>query len=302
MVINKANLVFNAPFIKRAKTNRIILHHSGVTVLQSVQVIHDFYLHRVDPNGDTYIGIGYNYYIRKDGSIWEGRPEWARGGHAGLANEDSIGICCEGNFMVEQMGTVQCNSLFWLVGDITARNGKLKVQGHFEVMPTDCPGTNFPLTAIKNMVANPVPVAVPAPVATPSIIPVGSKVKVNTTAQQYATGENIASFVKGTVYTVIQSESNKVLLDGIMSWVKVSDVTVVGTIPQPIPQPAPVVTSIQVGNKVKMTGSKYTTGQSIPLWAKLRTYDVLQVNSDRILIGIGKAITGWIYINEAKKV
>jgi GH25 family lysozyme M1 (1,4-beta-N-acetylmuramidase) len=160
------------------------------------------------------------------------------------------------------------------------------------------------LNEFTNDILLPVPVSEPiSQPASTSTIPVGSKVKVSTTVQKYATGENIANFVKGSVYTVIQSETDRVLLDGIMSWVKVSDVTVVGSTPQPIPQPAPapVVSTIKVGSKVKMTGKKYATGQNIPFWAKLRTYDVLQVKTTMILVGVGKAITGWIWSSECKK-
>ena len=70
--------------------------------------------------------------------------------------------------------------------------------------------------------------------------------------------------------------------------------------PAPVPAPQPTTSNIQVGSKVKMTGSKYTTGQAIPLWAKLRIYDVLRVNNDEILVGIGKAVTGWIWKSECK--
>lgn len=53
----------------------------------------------------------------------------------------------------------------------------------------------------------------------------GCKVRVKKSATTYATGEKIASFVKGSTYTVIQVGSGKCLLGGIMSWVKNSDLT-----------------------------------------------------------------------------
>lgn len=53
----------------------------------------------------------------------------------------------------------------------------------------------------------------------------GCRVRVNKSATRYATGEKIASFVKGSTYTVIQVGSGKCLLGGIMSWVKNSDLT-----------------------------------------------------------------------------
>ena len=54
---------------------------------------------------------------------------------------------------------------------------------------------------------------------------VGCRVRVNRTAERYATGQKIASFVKGSTYTVKQVGSGKCLLSGIMSWVKNEDLT-----------------------------------------------------------------------------
>lgn len=53
----------------------------------------------------------------------------------------------------------------------------------------------------------------------------GCRVRVKKTAERYATGEKIASFVKGSTYTVIQVGSGKCLLSGIMSWVKNEDLS-----------------------------------------------------------------------------
>lgn len=41
-------------------------------------------------------GIGYHYYITKDGVIYPGRPESEIGAHARHFNAHSIGICYEG--------------------------------------------------------------------------------------------------------------------------------------------------------------------------------------------------------------
>ena len=53
----------------------------------------------------------------------------------------------------------------------------------------------------------------------------GCRVRVKKTAERYATGEKVASFVKGSTYTVIQVGSGKCLLSGIMSWVKNEDLS-----------------------------------------------------------------------------
>lgn len=52
-----------------------------------------------------------------------------------------------------------------------------------------------------------------------SNISVGDKVKVKTTATHYATGQSMASFVKGSAYEVTRIDGNKLLLSDIVSWV-----------------------------------------------------------------------------------
>ena len=65
-----------------------------------------------------------------------------------------------------------------------------------------------------------------------SSISVGDKVKVKTTATHYATGQSMASFVKGSTYEVTRIDGNKLLLSDIVSWVWDYDVDKVGTTTQ----------------------------------------------------------------------
>lgn len=57
-------------------------------------------------------------------------------------------------------------------------------------------------------------------------ISVGYTVKVNYSASRWTTGQYIPSFIKGNSYKVIQVSGNKVLLDGVMSWINKSDVEI----------------------------------------------------------------------------
>lgn len=57
-----------------------------------------------------------------------------------------------------------------------------------------------------------------------SSVRVGERVRVKESAKQYATGEEMAWFVKGSIYEVNQVAGNKVLLSDIMSWVWLDDV------------------------------------------------------------------------------
>ena len=60
---------------------------------------------------------------------------------------------------------------------------------------------------------------------------VGDKVKVKTSATHYATGQTMASFVKGSTYEVTKVGGNKLLLSDIASWVWDYDVEKVGSAP-----------------------------------------------------------------------
>ncbi|MDT9683358.1 LysM peptidoglycan-binding domain-containing protein [Streptomyces sp. TRM76323] len=60
-------------------------------------------------------------------------------------------------------------------------------------------------------------------------IKVGNTVKVNFSANNWASGEAIPTWVKGKSYSVAQISGNKVLLSGIMSWINKSDVEIIAT-------------------------------------------------------------------------
>lgn len=143
MKIIECNLPRNGNFTRRSTTDEVILHHAEASSA-TVWEINDWHLN----NGWT--GIGYHYYIRKDGSVYRGRPEWALGAHAVGHNDRSIGICCEGAYMTETMPAAQLASLKALLRDIMGRYGKLALRRHKDVNSTDCPGDNFPWTEAQD--------------------------------------------------------------------------------------------------------------------------------------------------------
>lgn len=63
-------------------------------------------------------------------------------------------------------------------------------------------------------------------------ISTGFTVKVNYGARRWASGQLIPSWVKGRMYPVVQTSGDKVLLGGIMSWIKRSDVEILQTAKQ----------------------------------------------------------------------
>lgn len=129
------------PLSKRATTDLLILHHAAAASC-TAEDVHRWHV----SNG--WAGIGYHYLVRKDGTIYRGRPEDTVGAHAYGANSHSIGVCFEGNYQLEaEMPAAQLAAGQALVADIKRRWGITKVIGHKDVAgsTTDCPGKYFPL-------------------------------------------------------------------------------------------------------------------------------------------------------------
>lgn len=141
MKINEVTYKWHGALTKRRATTRIILHHAAASKC-SAQQIHRWHL----ANG--WVGIGYHFLVRKDGSVYRGRPEDTVGAHARNNNYDSIGICFEGNFMTETMPIAQKWAGQELVAYLKDKYGITKVQKHSDVNATGCPGTHFPFASI----------------------------------------------------------------------------------------------------------------------------------------------------------
>lgn len=195
MNIIETNLEFTS-LSKRNVTNRIILHHSGVSVLQSVEVIHNYH-----KNTNKWAGIGYHFYVRKDGSIYRGRPEEMIGAHAYGANSDSIGICAEGNFNEETMSEVQKNAIKELVAYLKEKYNITKVQRHSDTIATTCPGKNYPFEDIVNGEVE------KEPQKTKSIVDLANEV----IAGKYGVGEARKQAL-GSLYNEVQAKVNEILL------------------------------------------------------------------------------------------
>ena len=123
----------------------------------------------------------------------------------------------------------------------------------------------------------------------PETIKTGSKVKV--VGNKYATGQTVPGWVKQNTYTVQEVSGNKALLKEIISWVYITDLVLVsgGTVSQPA--------VLKIGSRVKVTGSTYATGQSIPSWVKSNIYTVIEISGGKALL---KEIMSWVYTKDLK--
>lgn len=142
MYINETNLSFKGTMLNRTRTDYIVLHHRAGN--GDVESIHKQHL------GQGYSGIGYHYYIRKDGSIYTGRPIQKEGAHCLNYNSVSVGVCFEGNYEIETvMPEAQKKSGIELVRHLKGIYPNVQIKGHRDLYATACPGRNFPFDEIK---------------------------------------------------------------------------------------------------------------------------------------------------------
>ena len=142
MQIIETNFKWNGSLSYTNKPKKIVLHHAEASIC-TVQQIHSWHL------GNGWTGIGYHFFVRKDGTIYRGRPENAIGAHVSGANTNTLGICAEGSYMTEIMPTAQLNAIKWLIQYLDNKYGQLPIYGHREVGSSNCPGTNYPLAELK---------------------------------------------------------------------------------------------------------------------------------------------------------
>lgn len=92
-----------------------------------------------------------------------------------------------------------------------------------------------------------------------SDIAVGNQVKVKFSANNWATGEAIPSWVKGRTYDVAQVSGNRVLLAGINSWINKADVEIISVSSAPIQAPATSTYTVRSGDTLSSIASKFGT-------------------------------------------
>ena len=148
MEIKETNLNFSSLTPRSKVLEYIVIHHTASTAKETVEQIHNFH-----KNNNGWAGIGYHFYIRKNGTIYRGRPEEYIGAHCENYNSVSLGICCEGNFEIEQPTNEQLKSLSELIQYLKKKYGNVQVVGHRDLNATACPGKNL-YSKLGSVIAN----------------------------------------------------------------------------------------------------------------------------------------------------
>lgn len=132
---------------KDNKPTMLIYHHTAIKNISPLEIDE---LHK----NKGWNGIGYHYYIRKDGVIYNGRDEEAEGSHTKGYNKVSIGVCLEGDFEEEDVTESQMKALEKLSVYLCLKYDIKNIIPHRNLGKTLCPGKNFPMDEIKDIVIN----------------------------------------------------------------------------------------------------------------------------------------------------
>jgi len=117
------------------KVNKVYIHCSAsdVKAHDNIETIREWHI-----RDNKWSDVGYHYFIRKDGTIEEGRDleaiPSAQKGH----NTGSIAICLSGNHK-DLFRQEQFESLIELCKEINYCYSKISFHGHCEVSDKKCP-------------------------------------------------------------------------------------------------------------------------------------------------------------------
>ena len=173
--------------------------------------------------------VSFHYAI-DDQEVVQGLPidrnAWACGdGANGTGNRKGIQVeICYSKSGGTRFDQAEKNAAHFIATLLRERGWSIeKVKKHQDFSNKYCPhrtldkGWNGFIQMIKSYLND-------IPVISSSGFKVGEKVRVKESATQYATGQALAWFVKGSIYEVTKVAGDKLLLSDIISWVWIDDV------------------------------------------------------------------------------
>lgn len=127
-----------------------------------------------------------------------------------------------------------------------------------------------------------------------SDITAGNQVKVKFSANVWATGQGIPSWVKGRTYDVAQVSGNRVLLAGINSWISKADVEIISVSSAPIQAPAQATYTVRAGDTLSSIAAQFGTSyQTLASLNGISNPNLIYIG--QVLRVNGSANTGTVY-------
>lgn len=118
------------------------VHYSAGSPKDTPRSIQAFHMRPVANGGRGWADIGYNFLVDVHGTIYEGRGWETVGAHAAGWNRVAVGVCFIGR---DGDATIAAKrSIRALYNEACRRKGgQLRLIGHRDVNPTDCPGDSL---------------------------------------------------------------------------------------------------------------------------------------------------------------
>lgn len=165
-IISRAEWGAKSPTSRIATTwgrrTEFVVHHSEGPTNQTVRSIQAFHM---DVRG--WPDVGYNFLVRDDGTIYEGRGWLTIGAHAKGHNTAGIGVCYIGQNAPTEAAKKSIRGLYDYACAKTGHQLLAKGHGQLSQNNTDCPGS-----ALLAWVKGGMPVkAAPKPPITPTTAP-----------------------------------------------------------------------------------------------------------------------------------
>ncbi|MHB1007545.1 MAG: peptidoglycan recognition protein family protein [Chloroflexota bacterium] len=132
-----------------------VIHYSGVDTDSTATAIANY--QTTKPDGDAFPEIAYHFIVHQTGQIEQCHDLMTRTWHAGtLGNDRGVAICLP---MLHGPTPLQAESAARLVVALRDRLGRsLKIVGHKELTPTQCPGPGW--DTWKTLIHRPAPPAI----------------------------------------------------------------------------------------------------------------------------------------------
>ena len=102
---------------------------------------------------------------------------------------------------------------------------------------------------------------------------------------------------RNEVYTIVEIKNQWGKLKSGAGWVYMNYMTAINKKPY-----KPVKNTLKPGDKVKILGGKYSTGQPIPSWVLRQSHIVSTVKSTKVLLGHPSGINSWVPRDNVRRI
>ena len=128
-MIHNPNLTFKESLNTCAKSSieYVVLCHTEVLTRHKVEDVHQWHLKK------DWAGIGYHFFVSKEGEIYKGRPLGSEGAHTRGYNNKSVCVAFEGDFNKEKMSDKQEDASVMLIALLSLAYADAKVVCHHDL-------------------------------------------------------------------------------------------------------------------------------------------------------------------------